>query len=154
MRTATAIAVALATTVALTACGGSTPPHTVTTASLSPGTYRAVAGAGWAPADEARMLAITALLDRAQGRLVLTLADGSQRTLAFSPRPREQWEPDCFTMSSHVLEEVADLSPAPLRLESLELLTPVAFAKCGPGRMILADAPAGEPSASLVLDLQ
>ncbi len=152
-RFATAIVGALAAA----ACSGSGNGNHLTvytTAELASGTYRATGAAGYAPADEAKVLAITAQLDRTAGQLVFTLADGSRKTLAFSPRPRDAWQPDCFTMTSHVLDEVADLSPAPLQLESLAFATPLVFAKCGPRRMILADAPDGSSSSWLSMDLQ
>lgn len=106
---------------------------------LAPGTYRVAFGHGYPAADEARILAVTAFLDRDGNRIVFDLADGSRQALAFSPRPMSQWQPDCPTMSSHALDEVADLSPAPLRLESLSFVTPLVYAKCTPGRMILAN---------------
>ena len=120
---------------------------------LAEGTYRVVFGQGYQAADEARLLAVTARLDRATNQIVFTLADGSQQMLAFSPRPRSQWQPDCFTTSSHSLDEVADLSPAPLRLESLSFLTPLVYAKCTPSRMILANDIDGM-SKFLALDLE
>ncbi|HEX9051139.1 MAG TPA: hypothetical protein VF841_11465 [Anaeromyxobacter sp.] len=139
---------------AFAACTDATR-HEVPAVSLSSGTYRAVYGAGYAPGDEARVLAITATLDRAALRLVFTLADASRVELALAPRAPERWQPDCYTMTSHVLEEVADLSPAPLQLESMTFATPLVFAKCGPGRMILADT-TDEASATtwLAFDLQ
>lgn len=120
---------------------------------LAEGTYRVVFGQGYQAADEARLLAVTARLDRATNQIVFTLGDGSQQMLAFSPRPRSQWQPDCFTISSHNLDEVADLSPAPLRLESLSFLTPLVYAKCTPSRMILANDIDGM-STFLALDLE
>jgi hypothetical protein len=120
---------------------------------LSDGTYRVAFGKGYSPTDEARVLAVTARLDRTNSRLVFTLTDGSVRTLSFSPRPRGEWQPDCFTMSSHYLEEVAEVEPAPLQLESLTFATPVIFPKCGPQRMILSNATLDE-SAFLAFDLQ
>jgi len=146
------MAAALGTALALAACDAD--EDRVYTASLADGTYRVVGGNGFAPADEARLLAVTARLDRANERLVFTMADGSQQTSLFSPRPRDRWQPDCFTTSSHYSNEVADLSPAPLQIESLTFATPVVFAKCGPRRMILADAPDDESSVWLALDLQ
>jgi hypothetical protein len=56
-------------------------------------------------------------------------------------------------MSSLALDEVADLSPAPLRLESLTFLTPIVSAKCTPSRMILANDIDGL-STFLALDLE
>ena len=120
---------------------------------LAEGTYRVVFGHGYQAADEARLLAVTARLDRATNQVVFTLADGSQQMLAFSPRPRSQWQPDCRTMSSRALDEVADLSPAPLRLESLSFLTPLVYAKCTPSRMILAND-LDDMSTFLALDLE
>jgi hypothetical protein len=117
------------------------------------GTYRVAFGQGYSPEDEARLLALTARVDRIGGQVVFTMADGSQQALAFSPRPRSQWQPACFTMSSHSLNEVADLAPAPLRLESLAFLTPVVFAYCSPTRMILAND-AMSPSVFLAFDLR
>jgi hypothetical protein len=105
------------------------------------GTFRVAFGQGFSPEDEARLLAVTARVDRVAGQVVFTMADGSQQVLALSPRPRSEWQPACFTMSSHSLNEVADLSPAPLKLESLTFLTPVAFAYCSPTRMVLANDP-------------
>ena len=120
---------------------------------LAEGTYRVVFGQGYEAADEARLLAVTARLDRATNQVVFTLANGSQQVLAFAPRPRSQWQPDCFTMSSHALDEVADLSPAPLRMESLTFLTPLVYAKCTPSRMILAND-IDDMSIFLALDLE
>ncbi len=120
---------------------------------LAEGTYRVSFGRGYQAADEARLLAVTARLDRATSQVVFTLADGSRQVLAFSPRPRSQWQPDCFTMSSHNLDEVADLSPAPLRLESLSFLTPLVYAKCTKTRMILAND-VNDTSTFLALDLE
>jgi hypothetical protein len=139
---------------AIAACTDATHEE-VQAVSLSSGTYRAAYGAGYAPADEARVLAITATLDRAALRLVFTLADASRVEVAFAPRPPGQWKPDCYTMTSHVLDEVAELSPAPLQLESLTFATPLVFAKCRPERMILADT-TDEASATtwLAFDLQ
>lgn len=117
--------VLLAATLVFVAC-----EEEVHEARLSEGTYRVVYGDGYEAADEARLLAVRARLDRATGQLVFTMAEGSQQTLAFSPRPREQWEPDCFTMASHFENEVADLSPRPLQVESLTFATPIVFAKC------------------------
>jgi hypothetical protein len=147
------IAGSVAAALALAACDGHAT-QTEQPVSLSSGTYRATSGVGYAPADEARVLAVTAQLDRSAGRIVFTRFDGSQSELVFSPRPREQWQRDCYTMTSHTLDEVADLTPPPLQLESLTFATPVVFAKCGPGRMILADAPDETAAALLVLDLQ
>ena len=56
-------------------------------------------------------------------------------------------------MSSRALDEVADLSPALLRLESLSFLTPLVYAKCTPTRMILAND-VDEMATFLVLDLE
>jgi hypothetical protein len=125
-------------------CASPEDERTAYPVALSDGTYRATYGQGLPAADEARLLAVTATLDRAGGRLAFTLADGSQRVMTFSPRPRDQWKADCATMRSWVVEEVADLSPAPLRLESLVLETPVVFAKCDPRVMILANGPRDE----------
>jgi hypothetical protein len=119
--------------------------------SLADGAYRVSFGQGYAASDEARLLAMTARLDRASSRLVFTLADGTEQVLTFSPRPRSKWMPDCYTMSSHVLDEVADLAPAPLQLESLIFATPIVFAKCGPSRMILA-SDGGQETTFLALD--
>ncbi len=120
---------------------------------LAQGTYRVAFGQGYPVEDEARLLAVTAHLDRATNQIAFDLADGSRQVLAFTPRPTSQWQPDCFTMSSHSLDEVADLSPAPLRLESLSFATPLVYAKCTPARMILANA-AGEASTFLAFDLE
>ncbi len=120
---------------------------------LAEGTYRVAFGQGYQAADEDRLLAVTARLDRATNHIVFTLANGSQQMLAFSPRPRSQWQPDCRTMSSRALDEVADLSPAPLQLESLTFVTPIVYAKCTPSRMILANDLDGT-STFLALDLE
>ena len=111
----------------LTGCGQA---DRIYPAALADGTYRVVYGKGYLPADEALVLAVTARLDRATNRLVLTMANGARQTLTVSFRPRDQWQPDCYTMASHSLNEVADLSPAPLQLESLTFATPVVYAKC------------------------
>ena len=120
---------------------------------LVDGTYRVAFGQGYQATDETRLLAVTARLDRAMNQIVFTLANGSQQVLAFSPRPRIQWQPDCVTMSSRALDEVADLSPAPLQLESLTLVTPIVHAKCTSSRMILAND-IDDTSTFLALDLE
>jgi len=127
----------------LAACGQENREYPVMPAG---GNYRVVFGQGYEAADEARLLAVTAHLDRATNQLVFYLADGSQQVLAFSPRPRSQWQPDCYT--------VADLSPAPLRLESLTFLNPLVFVKCAPSRMLLANTSAGDESLFLAFDLE
>ncbi len=143
--------VALVAALALAACHGG---DRVDPVMLSDGAYRVVSGSGFPPADEARLLAVTAQLDRSGGRLVLTLADGSQLQLDFTPRPRDAWRQDCYAMSSHASNEVADLSPAPLQVESLTFANPVVFPKCQPGRMILADGTGAEAPPLLVFDHQ
>lgn len=122
-------------------------------ATLAEGNYRCTSAHGHLATEEARLLAVTARLDRAAGTLVLTLADGSRRTLQFSPRPRDRWKIDCQTMNSHIREETADISPQPLLMESLSFPTPVAYAKCAATRMILSNG-ADDLSQYLVLDLQ
>ena len=96
---------------------------------------------------------MTARLERATNQIAFTLANGAQQMLAFSPRPRSQWQPDCRTMSSRALDEVADLSPAPLQLESLSFVTPIVYAKCTSSRMILAND-IDDLSTFLALDLE
>ncbi len=137
----------------LTGCGeerGSSKEYPV---ALAEGTYRVAFGQGYQAVDEVLMLAVTARLDRATNQVVFTLADGSQQVRAFSPRPRSRWHPDCFTMSSHTLDEVADLSPAPLQVESITFVTPIVYAKCTTSRMILAND-LDETSTLLALDLE
>jgi hypothetical protein len=134
----------------VTACGAG---DRVDLVALSDGTYRVVFGQGYQAADESRLLAMTATLDRATSRLVFTMADGSKQWLSVAFSPRSGWHPDCFTMSSHSLNEVATLAPAPLQLESLTFATPVVYAMCDPNRMILSNAP-GASTPFLALDLQ
>lgn len=137
----------------LTGCGEERRSLNEYPVALAEGTYRVTFGQGYQAADEARLLAVLARLDRATNQIVFTLAGGSQQVLAFSPRPRSQWHGDCRTMSSFARDEVADLSPAPLRLESLSFLTPLVYAKCTPSRMILANDIDGM-STFLALDLE
>jgi hypothetical protein len=137
----------------VTACGTGDKADRVDLVALSDGTYRVVFGHGYQAADEARLLAVTATLDRATSRLVFTMADGSKQWLGVTFSPRSEWRPDCFTMASHSLDEVATLTPAPLQLESLTFATPVVYAMCGPTRMILSNAP-GTATPFLALDLQ
>ncbi len=122
--------------------------------SLPDGSFRVAFVMGAPAADEARLLAMTARLDRTAGRLLLDLSDGSQRSLTVTFRPRSAWWTDCYTMSSHTLDEVADLAPAPLELEGLVFATPLIFAKCSPERMILADEGPGDGDAGVAFDLQ
>ncbi len=135
----------------IAACGSKDrQPYTVM---LAEGTYHAINGIGLPAGEEARLLSVTARLDRQNGQIVFTLADGSQRALLFSPRPRDEWGVGCPTMSSWAVDEVADLAPAPLQLESLTFATPVVYAICDPTLMILANGPGGE-SPFLKLQLQ
>jgi hypothetical protein len=124
----------------------------VPTASLADGTYHVIDIVGSVqPGEEANLLAMSARLNRAAGTLVLTLADGTQRTLTFAPRRRSSWRSDCFTMASHIDNEVADLSPAPLALGSLTFASPVAYPKCSEGRILLSAEPDEVPPL-IVLD--
>ena len=126
----------------------------VTKAQLAAGIYKVSFGFNYAAADEQKILAITADLDRAGQQLVFTMQDGTKRTLVFTPRDESQWKPDCYTMSSHILCEAADLTPAPLQLESMTFDAPLVLAKCSPSRMILANTLYEDPSLpSLIFDL-
>ncbi len=136
------------------ACGGpSGSADREVLATLATGTYKATAGRGYAPAEQARVLAVTARLDRSARKLVFTFADGSQRSMDFTPRPQAQWKTDCYTMASHVREETADLGPGALQIESMQFRTPVVYAKCGPNRMILGNG-LDDEGFFLSLDLQ
>ena len=127
----------------------------VTKAQLAAGMYKVSFGFNYATADEQKILAITADLDRTGQQLVFTMQDGTKRTLVFTSRDESQWNPDCYTMNSHILCEVADLAPAPLQLESMTFDTPLVYAKCSPSRMVLSSSLHGEdPSLpSLVFDI-
>lgn len=123
---------------------------------LADGTYRVSSGT-YPPDERDRLEAVTARLDRAAGQVVFTMADGSRQTFAFAPRPRSEWHTDCYTMASHHLVEVADLSPAPLQIESLTFETPTVFAMCTETRMILANTLPGSPAFEAIhlgLDLE
>jgi hypothetical protein len=116
-----------------------TPTPRVTKAQLAGGTYKVSFGFDYAIADEQKILAITANLDRTSQQLVFTMKDGTKKTTSFTPRDESQWQGDCAAMGgSYVLDEVADLAPAPLQLESMTFDTPLVYAKCSPLRMILS----------------
>jgi hypothetical protein len=136
----------------LASCGGRHTEGGAIPISMSAGAYKVAYGQGYAAADETAILKITARLDRSAGRMSFTLADGSQRTLLFSPRPASQWKPDCYTMNSHLLCEVADLSPGSLQLESMTFSAPVVYAKCDSNRIILTHS-ATDETVSLVFIL-
>jgi hypothetical protein len=121
--------------------------------SLADGTYRVTGAIGSPASDQARLLAVTATLDRASGRMVFTLADGSTQALDVTFLPRSGWAPDCPTMASHTLNEVATLAPAPLRLESLSFATPTIHPKCWSGRLLLSSGTTEAPPV-LIFDLQ
>ncbi len=106
---------------------------------LDEGTYHFSFGA-IDPADEARFAAVTARLDRTVGELTFTGSDGSSQTLTFTPRPRSEWVTDCWTMKDHALDELADLGPAPLVVETLTFTTPMVYAKCCSNWLVVADA--------------
>jgi len=121
-------------------CGKSARESVEYTARLADGAYRTAYAQGYDPADEASILAVTAHLNTTAQELVLYLADGSQHAVTFLPRPRSQWQKACATMASHFLNEVGDLSPAPLQLaKSLTFNTPLAYSYCSSNRMIIAD---------------
>lgn len=138
---------------ALGACDG----EEVYPIAMQDGRYAFSPGVAFVPVDEARLRATTARLDRAGGTFVITLPDGAQQTLAVAFRPRSQWAPDCVTMSGHALEEIADLSPAPLVIDGHAFQTPLIYAVCWHGRIILADRHHSQDlqgeAPSLVLDL-
>lgn len=120
---------------------------------LAEGTYRVVFGRGYEQADEARFLAVTAQLDRAAGEITFMLSDGSHQTLSFTPRPESEWPVDCVTMKDQARDEIADLAPAPLVIETLTFTTPVVYAKCCSNWMVVANG-FGEQETFLRLDLQ
>ncbi len=117
---------------------GSDHTLSVTEAQLANGTYKVSYGFNYPAADEQKILAITANLDRTSNQLTFSMQDGTQKVLSFTSRDKSQWQGDCRTMGSYVLDEVADLAPAPLQLESMVFNIPLVFAKCGPNRMILS----------------
>lgn len=142
----------LAGVVALASCDPEESAPVVTTAQLASGTYHVLSGSGPVPpAEEADLLAVTVHLDRAAGTLVVRNADGAEQTFAFSPRPRSAWRSDCATMGGHVDNEVADLSPGPLRIGSFVLESPLVYPKCSATRMLLSEAP-DEVRPLLLLD--
>ena len=108
--------------------------RTVDEVLLADGTY-AVNDPG--QPDEVR--AITAQVDRAAGQITFTLADGSRRAQAFTPRPKAEWLGACATMAGYTLDEVSDLTPAPLALGPITFQTPLVFPMCSANRFILAD---------------
>lgn len=121
---------------------------------LAEGTYRVAYGRGYDPVDEARFLAVTAQLDRAAGEITFTLSDGSHQTLRFTPRPESEWWADCATMKDYARDEVADLSPAPLVIETLTFTAPIVYAKCISEWMIVTGAHGGPDDPFLRLDLE
>lgn len=124
-------------------------------AQLVSGTYKVAYGFNYAPVDEQKILAITANLDRTVQQLVFSMQDGTKRTLSLTSRNESQWRGDCATMSTYVLDEVADLAPVPLQLESMIFNTPLVYTKCSPNRMILSSTLSESDSSSpiLVFDL-
>lgn len=111
------------------------------TAILSDGDYVALGGSGY-----------RATLDARASRLTISTPDGGQQSLTFTPRPRSEWRGDCATMSSMVLDQTADLAPAPLQLGGLTFTRPMVYAKCGPKRMILTDEGDTEGTHDLIFD--
>ncbi len=126
-----------------------------TKAQMANGTYKVSYGFNYAAADEQKILAITANLDRITNQITFSMQDGSQKALSFTPRDESQWQGDCATMSSYVLDEVADLTPVPLQLESMVFSTPLVFAKCSPNRMILSitTSETNSSTPALIFDL-
>lgn len=124
-------------------------------AQLASGTYKVTSAANFPTQDEQQLYAITANLDRASNKLVLTLQDGSTRNLSFVPRGESQWQQDCAVMGGYALDEVADLNPVPLQLDSVNFSTPLVYAKCSSTRMILTTqlgAKADSSTPALIFD--
>lgn len=117
------------------------------------GTFRVAFVGGIPEAERGALLAVTARVERASARLVLALGDGTEQVLAAAFRPRSRWEKGCYTMASHSLNEVADLSPAPLQLGTVNFATPLVYAYCSRSRLMLADAYGGD-GPFLAFDLQ
>ncbi len=125
---------------------------------IQDGTYQVSPVPPSTEAEAAPLRALRVRIDRATRSFTLTVADGSQQALEVSFRPASEWKADCFTMASHVLEETAGLTPAPLLIEGYTFNTPMIYRMCWEGRVILSD---GHPSdhvqqalPALVLDLQ
>ena len=110
---------------------------------IQDGTYLVSPVAPYTEAEAAPLRALRVRIDRPTQAFLLTLADGSQQALDLSYRPASEWKADCFTMRSHVLEETAGLSPAPLRIEGYTFTTPMIYRMCWEGRVVLSD---GHPS--------
>jgi hypothetical protein len=139
-----AIVAALALALAGTSCGGG--DDVWGTFPLTDGTYAATAVHGHDPADEAKLRSVTAALDLGAGTVTLRLADGTQRVLEVTPRAG--WISACPTMSSHARLQAADLSPAPLQVESMTFVAPMIQTYCWSGRLLLSDDP---PSQDFML---
>jgi hypothetical protein len=110
-------------------------------APIETGRFKAVYSSNLNPGDWSGADALTADVDRQRETVVLTLADGSQKTLYIGSRPKEMWPGDCATFDGYVLSEVADLSPAPLVLPSVTFTAPLLYAKCGRDRLVLSESP-------------
>lgn len=143
--------VVLAAALLLVASAGCEEEQTEYTSALKDGTDHLVSGFGLTSEEQADLVGLSAHLDRTSGLLTLTLPGQAEQVLVFSPRPRDEWHSACWTMSSHSLDEVADLSPGPLVLGSVTLETPLVYAACSPELMVLADSPDG--ARGLRLDL-
>lgn len=125
---------------------------------IQDGTYLVRPAAPSTEAEAAPLRALRVRIDRPSRSFLITLADGSQQALDLAFRPASEWKADCFTMTSHVLEETAGLSPAPLQVEGYNFNTPMIYRMCWEGRVVLSD---GHPSdhiqqvlPALVLDLE
>lgn len=121
---------------------------------LAAGLYKVSYGMNYDTADEQKLLAVTAAIDRSEKKIIFTMQDSSQKVLSFTARDKSQWTAGCLVIGKYYLEEVADLTPGPLHIESLVFDTPLVRAVCSPNRMVLTTTLEDDPSEpALIFDL-
>jgi len=138
------------------ACSSADQAPIVTPVAIADGRYVVVGSQGFPPADQPLLQQVGLTVDMAAGTALLWTSAPGPIWLTVASRPQDGWKADCFTMAGHALDEVADLSPAPLPIESLAFSAPVLYPKCAADRLILADGTDAEQAggALLVLDPQ
>lgn len=82
---------------------------------------------------------VTLVIDRAALTLTVQVEGADDQVADLLLRDKEEWEADCYTMSSHALTEVYDVDVESLDLDGYSLELPVLSAKCGGSPLLGAD---------------
>jgi len=109
-------------------------------AEVEPGAYTVVQGGAASAMPVAREIQ-GLVIDRDEGVIVLTLADGSEIAASLAPRDRAEWPAGCPGNIQSTRMEVLEIAPDPLAIGGTSLSQPILVRDCppDPARIVLRE---------------